>query len=151
MLSLPHLIIIFLVALMVFGPEKLPDLARNLGKIIGEFKRAAGELHAGFEDQMRDLERDANLSAARKRQYVTENRVLPAPGNIASGSSQPKDSKNPGSSPTFLTDHASEAGASPTTATPSPGHSSSEANPSSSHDSTELPSEEPNHGDAQPA
>ena len=33
MFSVPHLIIIFAVALMVFGPEKLPELARNLGKI----------------------------------------------------------------------------------------------------------------------
>ncbi len=61
MFSVPHLIIIFAVALMVFGPEKLPELARNLGKIMGEFRRATGELRSTFEGHMRDLEREAEL------------------------------------------------------------------------------------------
>lgn len=60
MLSIPHLIIIFIVALVVFGPEKLPDLARTLGKVMGEFRRATGDLRSTFEDHMRDLEREAD-------------------------------------------------------------------------------------------
>lgn len=60
MLSIPHLIIIFLVALVVFGPEKLPELARNFGKIMAEFRRATGDLRSTFEDHMRDLEREAD-------------------------------------------------------------------------------------------
>jgi TatA/E family protein of Tat protein translocase len=60
MLSIPHLIIIFVVALVVFGPEKLPELARNLGKVMAEFKRATGELRSTFEGHMRDLEREAD-------------------------------------------------------------------------------------------
>ena len=39
MLSVPHLIIVFVVALVVFGPEKLPELARNAGKFMAEFRR----------------------------------------------------------------------------------------------------------------
>ena len=58
MLSIPHLIIIFVVALVVFGPEKLPDLARNLGKVLSEFKRATGDLRSTLEGHMRDLERE---------------------------------------------------------------------------------------------
>ena len=58
MLSIPHLIVIFVVALVVFGPEKLPDLARNLGKLMGEFRRATGDLRSTFEGHMRDLERE---------------------------------------------------------------------------------------------
>lgn len=61
MLSIPHLIIIFLVALVVFGPEKLPELARTLGKVMGEFRRASGDLRSTFEDHMRDLEREADV------------------------------------------------------------------------------------------
>jgi sec-independent protein translocase protein TatB len=68
MLSIPHLIIIFAVALMVFGPEKLPELARNLGKIMGEFRRATGELRSTFEGHMRDLEREAELRRIREAQ-----------------------------------------------------------------------------------
>lgn len=60
MLSIPHLIIIFLVALVVFGPEKLPELARNFGKIMAEFRRATGDLRSTFEEHMRDLEREAD-------------------------------------------------------------------------------------------
>jgi sec-independent protein translocase protein TatB len=59
MLSIPHLIIIFVVALIVFGPEKLPELARNLGKVMAEFRRATGDLRSTFEDHLRDLEREA--------------------------------------------------------------------------------------------
>jgi sec-independent protein translocase protein TatB len=61
MLSVPHLIIIFLVALVVFGPEKLPELARTLGKVMGEFRRATGDLRSTFEDHLRDLEREADM------------------------------------------------------------------------------------------
>jgi sec-independent protein translocase protein TatB len=68
MFSVPHLIIIFAVALMVFGPEKLPELARNLGKIMGEFRRATGELRSTFEGHMRDLEREAELRRIREAQ-----------------------------------------------------------------------------------
>jgi TatA/E family protein of Tat protein translocase len=60
MLSIPHLIIIFVVALVVFGPEKIPELARNLGKIMAEFRRVTGDLRSTFEGHLRDLEREAD-------------------------------------------------------------------------------------------
>jgi TatA/E family protein of Tat protein translocase len=61
MLSIPHLIVIFVVALVVFGPEKLPELARNFGKVMAEFRRATGDLRSTFEGHMRDLEREAEV------------------------------------------------------------------------------------------
>ena len=60
MLSIPHLIVIFVVALVVFGPEKIPELARNLGKIMAEFRRVTGDLRSTFEGHLRDLEREAD-------------------------------------------------------------------------------------------
>src|SRR5277367_425040 len=60
MLSVPHLIVIFIVALVVFGPEKIPELARNLGKIMAEFRRVTGDLRSTFEGHLRDLEREAD-------------------------------------------------------------------------------------------
>ena len=60
MLSIPHLIVIFIVALVVFGPEKIPELARNLGKIMAEFRRVTGDLRTTFEGHLRDLEREAD-------------------------------------------------------------------------------------------
>ena len=68
MFSVPHLIIIFAVALMVFGPEKLPELARTLGKVMGEFRRATGDLRSTFEGHMRELEREAELRRVRDAQ-----------------------------------------------------------------------------------
>ncbi len=79
MLSVPHLIIIFLVALIVFGPEKLPELARNFGKIMAEFKRATGDLKAGFEEHMRDLERETRQAEYRAHQVQPSNTILPPP------------------------------------------------------------------------
>jgi len=66
MFSVAHLVIIFVVALIVFGPEKLPDLARNIGKVMGEFRRATGDLRSTFESHMRDLEREAELRKTRE-------------------------------------------------------------------------------------
>ena len=60
MLSLPHLIIVFVVALVVFGPEKLPELARNVGKFTAEFRRMSNEFKSTFEGHLRDLEREAD-------------------------------------------------------------------------------------------
>ena len=40
MLSIPHMIVVFIVVLVVFGPQKLPELARTLGKLMAEFRKA---------------------------------------------------------------------------------------------------------------
>jgi TatA/E family protein of Tat protein translocase len=74
MLSIPHLIVIFVVALVVFGPEKLPELARNFGKVMAEFRRATGDLRTTFEGHMRDLEREAET-----RRTGPAGTVVPAP------------------------------------------------------------------------
>ena len=53
------MIVIFVVALVVFGPDKLPELARNIGKVMAEFKRATGDFKTTLEDHLRDLERES--------------------------------------------------------------------------------------------
>jgi sec-independent protein translocase protein TatB len=58
MLSISHIIIIFIVALIVFGPEKLPELARNLGKVMVDFRRASTGFRQTLEEHMRELERE---------------------------------------------------------------------------------------------
>ena len=77
MLSIPHLIIIFVVALVVFGPEKLPELARNLGKVMAEFRKATGDLRTTFEGHLKDLEREADQR--RIGGGVTPSSTVPAP------------------------------------------------------------------------
>lgn len=57
-LGFPELIVIFLVALIIFGPRKLPDLGRSLGKGLAEFKRASNELKRTWEEEVRSEEEE---------------------------------------------------------------------------------------------
>ena len=52
-LGIPELIVIFVIALVVFGPKKLPDLGKALGKGIAEFKRATEEVKETIETEVR--------------------------------------------------------------------------------------------------
>jgi Tat protein translocase TatB subunit len=51
-IGLPEMIIILIVALLVVGPSKLPELARTLGKAFTEFRRMADEVKESFEDEV---------------------------------------------------------------------------------------------------
>jgi TatA/E family protein of Tat protein translocase len=53
-----EMVVIFLVALVLFGPKKLPELGRTIGKAITEFRRASNDLKATFEREMHSLERE---------------------------------------------------------------------------------------------
>ena len=53
-----EMIVIFLVALVLFGPKKLPELGKTIGKAITEFRRAQSELKATFDHHMSELERE---------------------------------------------------------------------------------------------
>jgi sec-independent protein translocase protein TatA len=48
-----ELVIIFVIALIVFGPRKLPQLGKSLGRSIAEFKRASNELRSTLEEEIR--------------------------------------------------------------------------------------------------
>ncbi len=55
-LGMPELIVIFVIALIVFGPRKLPELGRSLGRGIAEFKRATNELQSSLQEEIRSEE-----------------------------------------------------------------------------------------------
>ncbi|MDA2923709.1 twin-arginine translocase TatA/TatE family subunit [Acidobacteria bacterium AH-259-O06] len=57
-LGFPELVVIFIVALLVFGPRKLPELGRSLGKGLAEFKRASNELKRTWEEEVRAEEEE---------------------------------------------------------------------------------------------
>jgi len=67
MFSVPHMIVLFIVVLVVFGPHKLPELARGLGKLMAEFRKASTDFKLAFEEEMRNVERQAR-EAERKKQ-----------------------------------------------------------------------------------
>jgi TatA/E family protein of Tat protein translocase len=54
----PEMVFIFVLALLLFGPKKLPELGRTIGKAWTEFNRAKTELKATFDREMRTLERE---------------------------------------------------------------------------------------------
>ena len=54
--SLGDSAVIFILALLLFGPKKLPELARQLGKLMGEFRRASNEFRMQMEDELRMAE-----------------------------------------------------------------------------------------------
>lgn len=60
-LGVPETIFIFVLALLIFGPKKLPELGRNLGKAMTEFRRASSELKATFDREMNAIERETEL------------------------------------------------------------------------------------------
>ena len=54
-LGFSEIIIIFVIALLVFGPKKLPELGKSLGKGLREFRRATDDLKANWDEQIRDV------------------------------------------------------------------------------------------------
>lgn len=61
-----EMVFIVLLALLLFGPKKLPELGRLLGKGLTEFRRAKNELKTTFESHMQELERETRISEAPK-------------------------------------------------------------------------------------
>jgi sec-independent protein translocase protein TatA len=63
-IGMPELIIIFVIALIIFGPRKLPELGKSLGKSIAEFKKASNELRNTLEEEIRlEEQKDATKQA----------------------------------------------------------------------------------------
>ncbi len=71
-IGVPEMIFIFVLALLVFGPRKLPELGRSLGKALTEFRRASADLRNVVEEEMREMERQ---TAEVKRQ--AEQAIMP--------------------------------------------------------------------------
>lgn len=88
-LGLPELLMIFIVALIVFGPRKLPEIGKTLGKALNEFKKASDELKSTIErevhvDELKDLKNDLTTFPP---PATTVSRAEPA--QIAEGAAPP--------------------------------------------------------------
>ena len=60
-LGVPEMMVIFVLALVLFGPKKLPEIGRTLGKAITEFRKASSELKNTFTAEMENLERETKV------------------------------------------------------------------------------------------
>jgi sec-independent protein translocase protein TatB len=86
MLSIPHMIVVFVIVLVVFGPQKLPELARGLGKLMAEFRKASTDFKSAFEEEMRDLERQAREVERRKAADAVASSSPPEPATLGTPS-----------------------------------------------------------------
>jgi len=66
-IGMPELILIFVVALLVFGPKKLPEIGKSIGKGLAEFKRASDDLKRTIEHE---IEQSKNEASAIKEQVA---------------------------------------------------------------------------------
>ena len=72
-IGMPEMVIIAVIALIIFGPRKLPELGKSLGKSIAEFKRASNELKNTLEEEIRTEE----LHEARKSAQIPPTTATP--------------------------------------------------------------------------
>ena len=64
----PEIAVIFVIVLLLFGAKKIPELARGLGKSMGEFKKARTE----FEDEIRNAETEAEQDEDKDKEGDTK-------------------------------------------------------------------------------
>ncbi len=82
-LGMPEMIFIFVMALIIFGPKKLPEIGRQIGRALNEFKRASNEFKAQIESEIGQLD-----VTETKRQILPPSE--PPHGTVASGPGIPE-------------------------------------------------------------
>lgn len=94
-LGMPEMIFIFLLALVVVGPKRLPGLARQLGKYMAEFKRASNEFKNQLETEMMNIELEERAKKEKEAPHIlppepqlAEPSIVPAQGIVSRGSSE---------------------------------------------------------------
>lgn len=60
--GLPELLLIFIIALLLFGPKKLPEIGKTLGRSIAEFKKASNDLKRTLEEEVESVSREGEKS-----------------------------------------------------------------------------------------
>ncbi|MDP9266854.1 MAG: twin-arginine translocase TatA/TatE family subunit [Acidobacteriota bacterium] len=88
---MPELLFIMLLALIIFGPAQLPKIGRQLGKALGDFKRASNDFKNQLEDEVNQLELQQMKEEA-KRTFSLE----PPEGTVAKRSTPPAEPPEPG-------------------------------------------------------
>jgi len=101
-LGFPELIVIFVIALLVFGPKRLPELGRTFGKAMNEFRRASNELRSVVEEEVREFERQTADVKHKVEEAVTYpddmHTSAPAP-QISAAPEQTEQATPPGTTP----------------------------------------------------
>ena len=75
-LGMQEILVIFILALIVFGPRKLPELGKTLGKGLAEFKRASNELKQTWEEEVRLDKEKETMSQILKDSTINPSDIL---------------------------------------------------------------------------
>ena len=87
-IGMPEMIIILVVALIVFGPRKLPELGKSLGRSLNEFKKASNELRNTLEEELK-VEEKEQREMVQAEQTSAINAAAPVPGSDADLAAHP--------------------------------------------------------------
>src|SRR5512133_4217452 len=99
-IGMPELIVIFVIALIIFGPRKLPELGKSLGKSIAEFKRASNELRNTLEEEIRiDEQRQKSEQKPQIAQASSTNPLSAVPADATAPLEQPVAHAEPAATP----------------------------------------------------
>jgi sec-independent protein translocase protein TatA len=82
-IGMPELIIIFVIALIIFGPRKLPELGRSLGRSLSEFKKASNELRSTLEEEIRIEEQKEAAAKAEQKEATARGQSQASAGGPA--------------------------------------------------------------------
>ena len=108
-IGMPELILIFIVALLVFGPKKLPEIGKSIGKGLAEFKRASDDLKrtieheieqgkteaAAVKEQFSGVQKSVQETVAATTNYAAEGGPAPAPAAPAPAPTAPPEPQSP--------------------------------------------------------
>src|SRR5271156_1136956 len=76
-------IVIFLLALVLFGPKKLPEIGRQIGKLLAEFRRASNDFKMQIDEELRAMEQQERQKKLEAAVVEAEKNALPAPETTA--------------------------------------------------------------------
>ena len=99
-LGFPEMMFIFILALILFGPKKLPEIGKQIGKGLSEFKRASREFQSQIEDEVRKLEVETDLKNTIAPISLTETVAARPPAlTVGNGTESPNSSVESASTP----------------------------------------------------
>lgn len=93
-LGFPEILFILVLALLVFGPRKLPEVGRTIGRALGEFRRATGDLKRSFDQEM-----NSEATVPERRTEATKKAAGKSGDDVADGSETATEESSDGGEP----------------------------------------------------
>lgn len=102
LMSFADTVVLFILALLLFGPKKLPGIARQIGKVLNEFKRASNEFKAQIESEISQLEYQERQKEREKQEQ--QQKILPPAAPPTDSVQSSRSASQPDASPAPPTD-----------------------------------------------